>query len=107
MQNVDFRNLHCLSHTGVSKNSGKICEECGMDGSNGNLEHIFLLENGKVRVHSEGLCEYGRIILKWILQNFIRMDFDYLCFVRVLNDVLMNCVMSCKFHKILGNVLIS
>ena len=25
------------------------------------------LENGKERVHSEGLCEYGGIILKWVL----------------------------------------
>jgi len=34
------------------------------------------------------------------------MDFDYLCFWRVLIDILMNCVMNCKFSKILGNVLI-
>jgi hypothetical protein len=44
--------------------------------------------------------EYGRIILKWILRNCIRMEFDYSCFRRALNDVLMNCVMNRKFHKI-------
>jgi len=28
------------------------------------------------------------------------MEFDCSCFGRALNDVLMNCVMNCKFHKI-------
>ena len=28
------------------------------------------------------------------------MEFDYSCFRGALNDVLMNCVMNCKFHKI-------
>jgi hypothetical protein len=27
------------------------------------------------------------------------MEFDYSCFRRALNDVLMNCVMNHKFHK--------
>jgi hypothetical protein len=45
------------------------------------------------------VCEYGRIILKWILRNCIRMEFVYLCFGRALNDFLMNCVMNRKFHK--------
>ena len=30
----------------------------------------------------------------------IRMEFDYSCFRRVLNDVLMICVVNCKLHKI-------
>jgi len=42
MQNVEFHNLYCLSDTGVSKNSGKMGEECGMDGSDGNLEQILI-----------------------------------------------------------------
>jgi len=67
----------------------------------------FLMGNGRDEVHSEGLCEYGRIILKWILRNCIRMEFDYSCFGSTLNDTLMNCVMNCKLHKILGNILIS
>ena len=46
-------------------------EEFGMDGNEGNLANIFYLKRGKEKVHSEDLCEYGRIILKWILQNFI------------------------------------
>jgi len=45
--------------------------------------------------------------LKWILRNSIRMGFDYSCFGRALNDILMNSVMIRKFHKILGNILIS
>jgi hypothetical protein len=48
------------------------------------------LEDVNGRVHSEGLCEYGRIILKWILKNCIRMDFEYSCLGRMLNDILMN-----------------
>jgi hypothetical protein len=51
-------------------------------------------------VHSNGLCEYGRMILQWILRNCIRLDFDYSCFGRALSDILMNCVMNYKFHKI-------
>jgi len=58
-------------------------------------------------VHSEGLCEYRRIILKWILRNFIRMDFEYSCFGRALSDILMNFVINHTFHKIVGNILIS
>ena len=64
------------------------------------------LESRKERVHSDGLCEYGRIILKWILRKCIRVDFGYSFFVRT-NDLLTNCVMNSKFHKILGNILIS
>jgi len=60
----------------------------------------FLSEDMKERVHSEGLCEYGRIILKWILRNCIRVDFDSSCFRRALNDILMNYLMNLKFHKI-------
>ena len=35
------------------------------------------------------------------------MDFDYSCFWRVLNDILMNSFVVLKFHKILQNMLIS
>ena len=35
------------------------------------------------------------------------MDFDYSCFERPLNGIPMNCVINCKFYKILGNILIS
>jgi len=66
----------------------------------------FWLEDVKERVHSEGMCECGRIILKCILRNCIRMDFDYSCFGSVLNDILMNSFVILKFHKILRNMLI-
>jgi hypothetical protein len=80
-------------------------KECGMHGSECNLEQIFLLE--KERVYSYSLCEYGRIILQWNLRNCTRVDFDNSCFGRALNDILMNLVMNHKFHKILGNIVIS
>jgi len=47
MQNVEFRNLYCLSDTRVSKNSGKMGKKCGMDGSEGNIEQIFNLKMGR------------------------------------------------------------
>jgi hypothetical protein len=78
-----------------------------MHGTDGNVGTDFLLEDVKGRVHSESLCEYGRMILKWILKNCIRMDFDYSCFGRVLNDILMNSLITLKFHKILQSMLIS
>jgi len=56
------------------------------------------------RGHSEGLCEYGKIILKWMLRKCIRMDFDYSCHRRVLNNILMNLVMNFKFHKFLRSL---
>jgi hypothetical protein len=31
--------------------------------------------------------------------NCIRFEFDCSCFRRVLNDILMNCVVNRKFHK--------
>jgi len=60
----------------------------------------------KERVHSEGLCEYGRIMLKWILRNCMRMDFEYSCFVKAFNDFLMSSL-KWNFHKILWNILTS
>ena len=68
------------------------------------VQIFFYLENGKERVHSEDLCEYGRIILKWILHNFMN---GFCLFGSVVNDIPMNYVISCMFHKILGNILIS
>ena len=35
------------------------------------------------------------------------MDFGYSWFWRVLNNILMNCVMNRKFYKNLGYILIS
>jgi hypothetical protein len=58
------------------------------------------LENGEERVNSEGVSEYRRIILKWILKNSVRMDFDLSCFGRALSDIIMNFVINCTFHKI-------
>jgi hypothetical protein len=40
------------------------------------ISNRLLIENGEERVNSEGLYEYRRIILKWILRNCIMMDFD-------------------------------
>jgi hypothetical protein len=37
----------------------------------------ILIGKWKERVHSEGLYECRRIILKWILRNCIRIGFDY------------------------------
>jgi hypothetical protein len=47
MQSVEFHNLNCLSDIGVSKNSGKMGKECGVDGIEGNLEHIFDWKMGR------------------------------------------------------------
>ena len=44
-------------------------KECSMNESEGNLEEIFDWKKGKERVHSDALCEYGRILLKWNLRN--------------------------------------
>jgi hypothetical protein len=63
----------------------------------------FLFGNRGGKVHSEGLCEYGRIILKWMLWKYIRMVFDYSCPDRSLSDILMNPVVNLEFHKLLGN----
>ena len=41
MHNVEFSNLYCLSGSGELKNSDKMGEECGMHGSEGNIEQIF------------------------------------------------------------------
>jgi hypothetical protein len=41
MHNVEFLNLYCLLDTRVSNNSGKMGKECGMHGSECNLEQIF------------------------------------------------------------------
>jgi hypothetical protein len=58
----------------------------------------FLLENGNERVHSEGLCKYGRIILKWMLRECI------ICLGSALNNILMYPVMNHEFHKFLGKL---
>jgi hypothetical protein len=73
----------------------------------GNLEWIIDWKMEKERIHSEGLCEYRRIILKCILSNCIRMDFDYSFFGRALSDILMNFVINCTFHKVVVKILIS
>jgi hypothetical protein len=67
----------------------------------------LLIGKGEERVHSEGLCEYRRIILKWIFMNSIRMDFDYSSFGGALSDILVNSVINRTFHKIVGNIFIS
>jgi hypothetical protein len=51
--------------------------------------------------------ENGRITFQLILRNCMRVGCDYSCFGRALNDILVNCVLNCKLHKILGNILIS
>ena len=47
MHNVEFRNLYCLSDIGILKNSGKMGKECGMHGSECNLEEIFDWKRGR------------------------------------------------------------
>jgi hypothetical protein len=37
----------------------------------------------------------------------MRVDFDYTCYRRALNDILMDSLMNLKLHKILRNILIS
>jgi hypothetical protein len=71
------------------------------------MSNRLLIGKWEERVHSEGVCEYRRIILKWILRKCMRMDFDYSCFGRALSDILMNFVINRTLHKIVGNVLIS
>jgi hypothetical protein len=61
---------------------------------------------GKERVHSEALCEYRRILLKWNLSNCFRIEFGYSCFGRMLNGILTNCAMNHKLHKILDYIMI-
>jgi hypothetical protein len=41
MHTVEFHNLYCLSDSRVSKDSGKMDKECGVHGSEGNLEQMF------------------------------------------------------------------
>jgi len=89
---------------GVSKNSGKMGEECGMHGGEGNLEQIFDCETSRQRGHSESLCEYGRIILKWMLRKCIGTVFDYSRLDRALNKILVNPVVNLVFHKLLRNL---
>jgi len=67
----------------------------------------FVLGNLEGKGQFRRTFEYGRKKLKCILRNCMKVDFDYSCFRRALNDVLMNCVMNCKLHKIVGNILIS
>ena len=55
----------------------------------------------------EGLCEYKRKILKWILRNCISLDFDYSWFRRALSVILIDFVINRTFHKIVWNILIS
>ena len=47
MHNMEFHNLYCLAYTGVWENSGNIGKECGMHGSEGNLEWIFDWKTGR------------------------------------------------------------
>ena len=61
------------------------------------LLNRILIGKWQEKVHSEGLYECRRIILKWILRNCINMDFDYLCFGRALSVILMNFVINCTF----------
>jgi len=50
---------------GLSKNSGRMDLQCGMHRREENPEQNF--EYIKEMGHSENLCEFGRIILKWNL----------------------------------------
>ena len=49
----------------LSKNSGRMDWQCGMHKREENLQRNF--EYLKEMGYSESLCEFGRIILKWIL----------------------------------------
>jgi len=62
------------------------------------------LGNVEERGHSEGFCEYGKIILKWMLRKCIGMDFDCSCLGRALNNIPTNLLMNLKFHKFLRNL---
>jgi hypothetical protein len=44
---MEFRNLYCLSDTGLPENSGITGKECGADGSESNLEQIFDWKTGR------------------------------------------------------------
>ena len=59
MQNVEFHNLYCLSGTRVSKNSGKMGKECGMDGSEGNIEQIFDWKMGRKKYINKTCVNMG------------------------------------------------
>jgi len=62
-------------------------KECGMHGSEGNLEQIC---DGKIgrKGPFRRACEYRRKTLKWMVRKYIRVDFDYSCFGRALNVIL-------------------
>jgi hypothetical protein len=60
----------------------------------------LLIGKWEERVNSEGVSEYKRIILKWILRKSVRMDFDHSCFGRALSSIIMKFVINCTFHKI-------
>jgi hypothetical protein len=50
---------------GLSQKSGRMDWQCGIHGREENLEQNF--EYLKELGHSESLCEFGRIILRWKL----------------------------------------
>jgi hypothetical protein len=47
MYNVKFHNLCRSSNTGLSKNSGKMCRECRMDGSAVSLKRFLIGKWGR------------------------------------------------------------
>ncbi len=57
MCNVEFHNLYCLSDTGVMEQMGK---ECGMHGSEGNLEEIFDWKRGREESIQKVCVNVGR-----------------------------------------------
>ena len=44
---MDFHNFYCFSVPGVSKKSHKMVKECGMHGSECNLEQNFYWRTGR------------------------------------------------------------
>jgi len=91
-----------LSGSGESKKSDKMSEECGMHGSEVNGERIVDWKMGS----KDSLMKACRIIMKWVLTNCIRIDFEYSSLVRASSAILLNFVINCVFHKIVGNILI-
>ena len=83
--NAEFRNLYCLSGSRVSKNSGRWVRNVACMGVKGVLKRFLI---GK----REGKSPFRRPVclrddkLKWILRNYIRVYFYYLCFRRALNE---------------------
>ena len=56
---MEFNKLYCLSGSGESKKSDKMGEECGMHGSEGNIEQIIDCKIGRKESIQKACVDIG------------------------------------------------